>query len=58
MLKQLILTLMLDTYSFWRVGPDAIATYAAAGGEVNGEIPAGPQFRARRRSERRWMDAD
>ncbi len=34
----------LDTYSFWRVGPDAIATYAAAGGDMNGEIPAGFNF--------------
>lgn len=34
----------LDTYSFWRIGPDATPTYDAPGGSINGEIPAGFNF--------------
>ena len=34
----------LSNYSFWRVGPDATATYGAPGGGVSGEIPAGFNF--------------
>ncbi|MEQ8675787.1 MAG: L,D-transpeptidase [Aggregatilineales bacterium] len=31
----------LSTYSFWRVGPDAVNTYDAPGGGINGQIAAG-----------------
>lgn len=34
----------LETYSFWRVGPDATTTYDAAGGNVSGEIASGFNF--------------
>jgi hypothetical protein len=34
----------LDTYSFWRVGPDPTPTYDAPGGGMTGEIPAGFNF--------------
>lgn len=34
----------LSTYSFWRVGPDAINTYDAPNGNVTGQIPAGFNF--------------
>lgn len=34
----------LSRYSFWRVGPDAVATYDAPNGSVTGEIPRGYNF--------------
>ncbi|MFN8448207.1 MAG: L,D-transpeptidase [Anaerolineae bacterium] len=34
----------LDTYSFWRVGPDPTPTFDAPGGGQNGEIPQGFNF--------------
>lgn len=34
----------LGAYSFWRVGPEAINTYSAPGGQVVGQIPAGFNF--------------
>jgi hypothetical protein len=34
----------LDTYSFWRVGPDPVPTYDAPSGGVNGEIARGFNF--------------
>ena len=34
----------LSTYSFWRVGPQAINLYDSPGGNVIGEIPAGFNF--------------
>lgn len=34
----------LSTYSFWRVGPEAINLYDAPNGNVIGEIPAGFNF--------------
>ena len=34
----------LNTYSFWRVGPDAINLFDAPGGNVIGQIPAGFNF--------------
>ncbi|MDZ4765138.1 MAG: L,D-transpeptidase [Chloroflexota bacterium] len=34
----------LDTYSFWRVGPDVTPTFDAPGGGVTDEIPAGFNF--------------
>ncbi|MEP7293209.1 MAG: hypothetical protein ABI835_15605, partial [Chloroflexota bacterium] len=34
----------LDTYSFWRVGPDPIPTFDAANGGQNGEIAQGFNF--------------
>lgn len=34
----------LGSYSFWRVGPDAVPTFDAPGGNVNGEIAAGFNF--------------
>lgn len=34
----------LSTYSFWRVGPDAVNLYDAPGGNVIGQIPAGFNF--------------
>jgi hypothetical protein len=37
-------TFTLDTYSFWKVGPDAIPTFDAPGGSVIGEIAAGYNY--------------
>lgn len=34
----------ISTYSFWRVGPDAVPTYSGPGGGIIGEIPAGFNF--------------
>ena len=34
----------LDSYSFWRVGPDAIPTFDAPNTDPTGEIPAGFNF--------------
>lgn len=34
----------LDTYSFWRVGPDPVTTFDGPGGNVSGEIPQGFNF--------------
>ncbi len=34
----------LSTYSFWRVGPEAVNLYDAPGGSVIGQIPAGFNF--------------
>ncbi|MCY3799251.1 MAG: L,D-transpeptidase [Chloroflexi bacterium] len=34
----------LGLYSFWRVGPDAVALYDAPGGHVIGQMPAGFNF--------------
>ena len=34
----------LDTYSFWKVGPDAVNKYDAPGGNVVDQIPAGFNF--------------
>ncbi len=34
----------LGAYSFWRVGPDAVALYDAPGGQVIGQMPAGFNF--------------
>lgn len=34
----------LSTYSFWRVGPEAVNLYDAPGGNVIGQIPAGYNF--------------
>ena len=34
----------LDTYSFWRVGPDPVPTFDGPGGNVTGEIPRGFNF--------------
>lgn len=49
----------LDTYSFWRVGPDAIPTYSMAGGEPTGEIPAGFNFvRAIDFSVENWLQIE
>jgi hypothetical protein len=34
----------LDTYSFWRVGPEAVPTYNSPGGGISGEIAQGFNF--------------
>lgn len=34
----------LDTFSFWRIGPEATTTYDGPNGNVNGEIGAGFNF--------------
>lgn len=34
----------LENYSFWRVGPSAVALFDAPGGQVIGEMPAGFNF--------------
>jgi hypothetical protein len=34
----------LDSYSFWKVGPNAISTYESPNGAVAGEIPKGYNF--------------
>ena len=36
--------LTLESYSFWKVGPQAVNLYAAPGGAVIGQIPAGFNF--------------
>lgn len=49
----------LDTYSFWRVGPDATPTYDAPNGNVSGEIPAGFNFvRAVNLSVEGWIQIE
>src|ERR1041384_6023011 len=34
----------LDSYSFWKVGPDAVSEYDSPNGSVVGEIPKGYNF--------------
>lgn len=49
----------LDTYSFWRVGPDPVPTYSQPGGDPTGEIPQGFNFvRAIDLSIEGWMQIE
>jgi hypothetical protein len=49
----------LDTYSFWRVGPDPVPTFDGPGGGINGEIPQGFNFvRAINLSVEGWLQIE
>jgi len=49
----------LDTYSFWRVGPDPVPTYDSPGGVVVGEIGRGFNFvRAINLSVEGWLQIE
>lgn len=52
-------TYTMDNYSFWRVGPEPVATYAQPGSDPTGEIPQGFNFvRAIDLSVEGWMQIE